>query len=76
MLISGERAPLPIALLRGLEHGLKASEFLSVGSLQRQIRKLLRTAADGTPPQASEITDLFELATSIYQGKRWAGFCY
>ena len=65
VLISGERAPLPIALLRGLEQGLKAADFLSVGSLQRQIRKLLRTAANGTPPQASEITDLFELATSI-----------
>ena len=64
VLISGERAPLPIALLRGLEQGLKTSEFLSVGSLQRKIRKLLRTAADGTPPQASEITDLFELATN------------
>ncbi|MYA68871.1 hypothetical protein F4009_17345 [Candidatus Poribacteria bacterium] len=64
VLISGERAPLPIALLRGLEQGLKTSEFLSVGSLQRKIRKLLRTAANGTPPQASEITALFELATS------------
>ena len=64
VLISGERAPLPIALLRGLEQGLKTSEFLSVGSLQRKIRKLLRTAANGTPPQASEITSLFELATS------------
>ncbi len=64
VLISGERAPLPIALLRGLEQGLKVSEFLSVGSLQRKIRKLLRTAADGTPPQASDITDLFELATN------------
>ena len=64
VLISGERAPLSIALLRGLEQGLKASDLLSVGSLQRQIRKLLRTAANGTPPQASEITTLFELATS------------
>lgn len=64
VLISGERAPLPIALLRGLEQGLKASEFLSVSSLQRKIRKLLRTAANGTPPQASEITALFELATN------------
>lgn len=64
VLISGERAPLPIALLRGLEQGLKAADFLSVGSLQRQIRKLLRTAANGAPPQASEITTLFELATS------------
>lgn len=64
VLISGERAPLPITLLRGLEQGLKASGFLSVNSLQQKIRKLLRTAANGTPPQASEITALFELATS------------
>ena len=64
VLISGERAPLPIALLRGLEQGLKASEVLSVGSLEKKIRKLLRTAANGTPPRASEITALFELATS------------
>ena len=65
VLISGERAPLPIALLRGLEQGLKASEFPSTDSLQQKVRKLLRTAANGTPPQASEITALFELATSI-----------
>ena len=64
VLISGERAPLPIALLRGLEQGLKASEFLPVGSLQYKIRKLLNTAATGTSPRASEITDLFELATN------------
>lgn len=65
VLISGERAPLPIALLRGLEQGLKASGFLPVDSLQQKIRKLLKTAANGTPPQASELTTLFELATSI-----------
>ena len=64
VLISGERAPLPIALLRGLEQGLKTSGFLSLGSLQQKIRKLLKIAANDMPPQASEITDLFELATN------------
>ena len=63
VLISGERAPLPAALLHGLEHGLKNFGILSSNSLQRKIRKHLKTAANGTPLQASEITALFESAT-------------
>ena len=62
VLISGERAPLPIALLRGLEQGLKNFGISSSTSLQRKIRKLLKTETNGTP-QASEITALFESAT-------------
>ncbi len=64
VLISGERAPLPIALLRGLEDGLKNFGISSTTSLQRKIRKLLKTAeTNDSLPQASEITALFELAT-------------
>ena len=65
VLISGERASLPIALLRGLEHGLKTFGILSTSSLQRKIRKLLKTTTNDTPPQASEITALFESATRV-----------
>ena len=63
VLISGERAPLSIALLRGLEQGLK-NFGISSTSFQRKIRKLLNTEANGTP-QASEITALFESATHV-----------
>ena len=64
VLISGERAPLSIALLRGLEHGLKNFGISSSTSFQRKIRKLLNTEANGTP-RASEITALFESATHV-----------
>ncbi|MCY3724601.1 MAG: hypothetical protein OXG97_20490 [Candidatus Poribacteria bacterium] len=62
VLISGERASLPIALLQGLEQGLKNFGISSSTSLQRKIRKLLKTEANGTP-RASDITSLFEAAT-------------
>ena len=62
VLISGERASLPIALLRGLEQGLKNFGISSSTSLQQKIRKLLKTDTNGTP-RASEITALFESAT-------------
>jgi len=62
VLISGERASLSIALLQGLEQGLKNFGISSSTSLQRKIRKLLKTETNGTP-QASEITALFESAT-------------
>ena len=65
VLISGERAPLPTVLLRGLDRGLKNFGISSSSSLLRKIRKLLKTTANDTPPQASEITDLFESATRI-----------
>ena len=64
VLISGERAPLSIALLRGLEQGIKNFGISSSTSLQRKIRKLLNTEANGTP-RASEITALFESATHV-----------
>ena len=63
VLISGERAPLPTVLLRGLEQGLKTFGISSSSSLRRNIKKLLKTeTVDKTPP-ASEITALFESAT-------------
>ena len=65
VLISGERASLPAALLRGLEKGLKNFGISSSNSLQRKIRKLLKTEANGTTLQASEITSLFESATRV-----------
>ena len=61
VLISGERAPITLALLRGLEHGLKTFG-VSSSDLQQKVKNLLKTAADGTPLQASEITALFESA--------------
>ena len=65
VLISGERAPLPTALLHGLEQGLKTFGISSSGSLRRNIKKLLKTeTVDKTPP-ASEITALFESATRV-----------
>ncbi len=63
VLISGERAQLSSALLRGLEQGLKTFGIPSASAPRPNIRKLLKTAANDTPPQASEITALFESAT-------------
>lgn len=71
VLISGERAPLPTALLRGLEHGLKVFGIPSSNSLPRKIRKLLKTTKGDilVPPQASEITALFESAARAIKKK-------
>ena len=63
VLISGERAQLSSALLRGLEQGLKTFGIPSASAPRPNIRKLLKTTANDTPPQASEITVLFESAT-------------
>ena len=64
VLISGERAPITIALLRGLAGGLAAfagnSEFTP---LINAIEKRLAGATPESPPYASEITDYFESAT-------------
>ena len=73
VLISGERAPLSIALLRGLENGLKTFGIPSNSSLLRKIRKLLKTAVNDTPLQASEITYLFESATRAIKKKDGQG---
>ena len=65
VLISGERAPITLALLRGLAGGL--AEFGSSGSelfpLISDIEKLLESADDGASLAASTITDFFEAAT-------------
>ena len=73
VLISGERSPISLALLRGLERGITAfsdsqvrrgviqSTFLQ--PLLLDIQKRLAAAENGGFPQASEITDLFESAT-------------
>ncbi len=64
VLISGERAPLSLALLRGLEQGLTSfNGFSSSNTPIPKIRTLLSAAAKGTLPHASEITELFNLAT-------------
>ena len=60
ILISGERAPITLALLRGLKRGLTPSPS---NSLFEDIDTLLKTADKGKLPRASDITDLFERAT-------------
>ena len=69
VLISGERAPLSTALLRGLENGLRTFGVPSNSSLRRKIRKLLKIDVNDTPLQASEITYLFESATRAIKKK-------
>ena len=73
VLISGERSPITLALLRGLDRGLtafsdssvyrNAIQCKSLGPLFQDIRKRLDAAENGDLPHASEITDLFEFAT-------------
>ena len=69
VLISGERAPITRALLQGLEHGLKTFGISSRHSLRKSIQDLLKTATNGNPPQATEITGLFEDATRAIKQK-------
>ena len=64
VLISGERAPITLALLRGLEHGITSFNGISPrSSLRRKIKKLSKMTEHGEIPSASEITELFESAT-------------
>ena len=73
VLISGERSPITLALLRGLERGLtafsnspvrrRATQHPSLRPLLSDIQKRLDAAENGVLPHASEITDLFESAT-------------
>ena len=73
VLISGERSPITLALLRGLERGLTAFsdspvrggaiQSTSLHSLLLDIQKRLEAAENGNLPHASEITELFESAT-------------
>ena len=64
VLISGERSPITIALLRGLAGGLAAfgggSQF---APLIRAIERRLGSATPENLPYASEITGFFETAT-------------
>ncbi|MDE0315430.1 MAG: hypothetical protein OXM61_11045 [Candidatus Poribacteria bacterium] len=64
VLISGERAPISIALLQGLEHGLTAFNGIprNYAPLPK-IRTLLNAAKDGTLPHSTEITEIFTSAT-------------
>ena len=73
VLISGERSPITLALLRGLERGLTTFSDSRVGGsaiqhgsfrpLLLDIQKRLDASENGIFPHASEITDLFESAT-------------
>ena len=73
VLISGERSPITLALLRGLERGLtafgnssvchSATQRVSFRPLLLDIQKRLDAAENGVFPHASEITDIFESAT-------------
>lgn len=64
VLISGERAPITTALLRGLEHGLASFNGTPPSnSVLQQIKTLLKTTENGAPPPASDITTVFEEAT-------------
>lgn len=63
VLISGERAPITLALLRGLAHGLAAFGYGSRRfKLMRSIKRRLEIATPDNPPYASEITEFFEEA--------------
>ncbi len=83
VLISGERAPITLALLRGLERGLTAFSDLpirrgviqstSLHPLLLDIQKQLAAAENGPPPHASEITGLFESATHQIGAEGGAG---
>ena len=69
VLISGERASITRALLKGLEDGLKTVSITPRHSLHKDIQKLLKTEANGTPLSATEITALFESATLAIKSK-------
>ena len=63
ILISGERAPVSLALLRGLQQGLISFNGISQkNSLFPKIKTLLKIAEEGTLPDSSEITKIFESA--------------
>ena len=83
VLISGERSPISLALLRGLERGLTAFSSLPVRrdaiqstylhSLILDVQKRLEAAENGNLPHASEITELFESATGQIGAEGGAG---
>ncbi len=64
VLISGERAPISLALLRGLKQGLISFNGISKKSSPlRKIATLLKAAEKGKFPHSTEITKLFASAT-------------
>ena len=78
VLISGERSPITLALLRGLERGLTTFSDLPVHRgafhpLLSDIQRRLDAAENGTLPHASEITNLFESATGQIGAEGGAG---
>ena len=83
VLISGERSPLSLALLRGLGRGLtafsnslvrgSAIQPTSLHSLLLDVQKRLEAAENGNLPHASEITGLFESATHQIGAEGGAG---
>ena len=74
VLISGERAPLSLGLLRGLVQGLTASNStISSTSLIQKSQNLSETAEKGTLSSASEITSLFVSATHEICGSGGSG---
>ena len=64
VLISGERAPLSLALLRSLDHGLSNSNgsYTSI-PIQQELKGLLETSNSDSLPTASVVTHLYESAT-------------
>ena len=63
ILISGERAPISLALLRGLQRGLTSFNGISETKPPLPtIKKCLEAAGKGTLPNSSEIVKLFESA--------------
>lgn len=74
VLISGERAPLSLSLLRGLERGLTSFRGIPSTSLpHRKIQSLLKNAEKGTLPLATEIIALFESAMRQVKEKGGTG---
>ena len=81
--MTSKRAPITLALLRGLERGLATFSNLPVrrGAIQHtsryplllDIQKRLDAAENGTPPHASEIASLFESATHQIKAEGGAG---
>ena len=78
VLISGERSPISLALLRGLKRGLNAFSDSSIRHtsfhpLLSDIQSRLEAAENGNLPHASEITELFEAATGQIGAEGGAG---
>ncbi len=63
VLISGERAPLSLALLRGLKRAISPTNNRHLVILYQELVNLLDKAENDSLPSASEITHLYELAT-------------